>query len=599
MSITAPSLTAQIAGTSFQDRFQALHANAPGQNDSARLYAIFQTWYEYGMHEYPEWATYEGYPGGEDRLTDMSMEAIARRKQEVHWPLDAIATIDRTHLAPGDRTNYDLFRRDLETQIEGQRFAGELMPINQLGGIQQDIPQLMAVMPSARVKDYENMLARLRAVPHAMEQTIALMKEGIARHIVPPSVTMRDVPQQVLNVIPDNPAASAILQPFNDMPASIPEAERTRLREEAHALYRSAIVPAYRSLHQFLISTYLPAARGTIGMSALPDGAAWYGYRVRQTTTTNLSPDAIFDLGMREVKRIRGEMDKVIASTGFKGDFAAFTNYLRTDPMFFYTDSASLLQGYRDICKRADPELIRLFGKLPRLPYGVIAVPAYAEKSQTTAYYNPGSPEAGRPGYFYANTYDLKSRPKWEMEALALHEAVPGHHLQISLAKEMEEVPQFRKNGDYTSFVEGWGLYSESLGEEMGFYRDPYSKFGQLTYEMWRAIRLVLDPGIHVKGWTRQQAIDFFRENSGKAEHDIEVEVDRYIAWPGQATAYKVGELKIKELRHYAEEQLGDKFDIRAFHDHVLGEGAIPLDLLEQRIHAWVDAVKHMKDGER
>jgi uncharacterized protein (DUF885 family) len=285
-------------------------------------------------------------------------------------------------------------------------------------------------------------------------------------------------------------------------------------------------------------------------------------------------------------------MNKVIEQTGFKGSFAEFCQFLRTDPKFFYTDAGSLITAYREVSKRADPELAKLFGKLPRLPYGVLPIPSYAEKSQTTAYYQPGSPKAGRAGYFYANTYALNTRPKWEMEALTLHEAVPGHHLQIALAQEADTLPEFRRHGGYTAFVEGWGLYSESLGEEMGFYKDPYSKFGQLTYEMWRAVRLVVDTGMHQLGWSRQQAIDFFKENSSKMEHDIVVEIDRYIVWPGQALAYKIGELKIKELRRYAREQLGDKFDVRAFHDELLKDGALPLDILEPRMKRWVASVK-------
>jgi prolyl oligopeptidase len=282
-------------------------------------------------------------------------------------------------------------------------------------------------------------------------------------------------------------------------------------------------------------------------------------------------------------------MDRVIEKSAFKGTFQEFANYMRTDPSFFFERAEDLLQVYRDIAKRADPELARLFGKLPRLPYGVRRVPAYAEKSQTTAYYSGGSLEVGRPGYFYANTYDLKSRPKWEMEALTLHEAVPGHHLQIALAQELDGMPEFRKHGGYTAFVEGWGLYAESLGEEMGFYQDPYSKFGQLTYEMWRAIRLVVDTGMHALGWSRQRAIDYFEENAGKAEHDIVVEVDRYIVWPGQALAYKLGELKIKELRARAEKKLGPRFDVRSFHDAVLENAALPLDVLESTMENWLE----------
>jgi uncharacterized protein (DUF885 family) len=309
---------------------------------------------------------------------------------------------------------------------------------------------------------------------------------------------------------------------------------------------------------------------------------------VRQQTTTDLTPEQIHQIGLAEVKRIHGQMEELMAKTGFKGSLQEFFTFLRTDPRFFYDKPEDLLAGYRDIAKRIDPELVKLFGKLPRLPYGVTPVPSYSEKSQTTAYYENGSLAAGRPGWFNANTYDLKSRPKWEMEALTAHEAVPGHHLQLSLAQEMENVPEWRHYDDYTAFTEGWGLYAESLGDEIGLYKDPYSKFGQLTYEMWRAVRLVVDTGMHAKGWTRQQAIDYFKANAGKAEHDIEVEVDRYIVWPGQALAYKIGELKLKELRAEAEKELGAKFDVRAFHDEVLGNGALPLDVLEKNVKAWM-----------
>jgi uncharacterized protein (DUF885 family) len=329
-------------------------------------------------------------------------------------------------------------------------------------------------------------------------------------------------------------------------------------------------------------------------MRDLPDGRAWYAFNARVNASTSLNPRQIHELGLSEVKRIRAEMDKVIAQTGFKGSFGEFLDFMRKDPRFFYTDAADLLRGYRDICKRADPELARLFGKLPRLTYGVLPVPTYAEKSQTTGYYQAGSLEAGRPGYFFANTYALDTRPKWEMEALTLHEAVPGHHLQIALTQEMENVPEFRRHGGYTAFGEGWGLYAESLGTEMGFYKDPYMNFGRLVYEMWRAIRLVVDTGMHDMGWTRQQAIGYFLANASKNEHDVTVEVDRYIVWPGQALAYKIGELKIKELRAYATKELGEKWDVRAFHDQLLRQGALPLDLLEKRTKNWVRVQKRV-----
>jgi uncharacterized protein (DUF885 family) len=355
---------------------------------------------------------------------------------------------------------------------------------------------------------------------------------------------------------------------------------------------KEKVVPAFTKLHEYLVKTYLPGARESIGLGALPDGQAWYAYNARMRTTTTLTPQQIHEIGLSEVKRIRAEMDKVISQTGFKGSFAEFTKFVRTDPQFYYTNADALLTGYRDIAKRIDPELPRLFGKLPRLTYGVKPIPDYAAKSQTSAYYQPGSPAAGRAGNFFANTYALDTRAKWEMECLTLHESVPGHHLQISLAQEMEDAPEFRKHGSYTAFIEGWGLYSESLGDEIGLYKDPYSKYGQLTFEMWRAIRLVVDTGIHSLGWTRQQAIDYFLANTSKSEHEVAVEVDRYIVWPGQALAYKIGQMKIRELRDYATKELGKKFDVRKFHDQVLGNGALPLDVLEARIKEWVKQQK-------
>jgi uncharacterized protein (DUF885 family) len=421
---------------------------------------------------------------------------------------------------------------------------------------------------------------------------MALLDRGLAEGITPPKVTLRDVPAQVESLLVDDPMTSPMLKAFQSFPDAVPGPERERLKREAAAAFTGQVVPAYRKLHGYLVNTYLPAARESIATGDLPNGKAWYAYLAHSYTTTDLTPEQIHQIGLAEVARIRTQMDAQMAATGFKGSFAEFCNFLRTDPRFFYDKPEDLLTGYRDIAKRIDPELVKLFGKLPRLPYGVIPVPAYSEKSQTTAYYEEGSLAAGRPGEFNANTYDLKSRPKWEMEALTSHEAVPGHHLQLALAQELEGVPEWRRYDDYTAFVEGWGLYSESLGGEIGLYKDPYSRFGQLTYEIWRAIRLVVDTGIHTMGWTRQQAIDYFKANSAKAEHDIEVEIDRYIVSPGQALAYKLGELKIKEMRAYAQKELGDRFDIRAFHDHVLGNGAVPLDLLERNIKAWVAEVK-------
>ena len=560
--------------------------------DAVRLHQLFKLDWEHSLHESPEFATEVGYPGLNDRWSDNSLKAVARRKRELRAPIKVIASIKRDKLSVADQLNYDLYKRNYDQAIEGTRFTGEYMQLTQLGGIQQDIARMLDVAPRNTVKDYEDIIARLNGVPTVVDQTLVLLRKGLAAGITPPRITLRDVPQQVKNQLESDPAKSAFLRPFQKFPVEFADADKTRLRLAAELALKERVLPAFTKLHEFIANDYVPGARETIACGDLPDGKAWYEFNARAMTTTKLSPQQIHNIGLSEVARIRAEMDKVITTSGFKGSFNEFLAFLRSDPQFFYTNAADLLRGYRDICKRADPELARLFGKLPRLPYGVKPIPSYAEKSQTTAYYQPGSPDAGRPGYFYANTYDIKTRLTWEMEALSLHEAVPGHHLQIALAQELEDIPNFRKHGHYTAFVEGWGLYSESLGTEMGFYTDPYSNFGRLTYEMWRAIRLVVDTGMHSMGWTRQQAIDYFLANASKNAHDITVEVDRYIVWPGQALAYKIGELKIKELRATATRELGDKFDIREFHDQILGNAAVPLDVLESRIKQWVESKK-------
>jgi len=584
------ALTAQDPRKDFSQRFAAL-ANAATLSDSAKLHRLFVLDWEYTNVAFPENATYVGYPGQNDRWTDLSVAAINRRRSDFRSELQVVRAINRARLNPSDQLSYDIFRRALEEWIEGLRFPGDLLQINQMGGPQTSA-SIIGLMPAANVKDYTDILARLRALPAVIDQTIALLDSGVKRGVTPPRITLRDLPAQVVNAIPDDPLKSALLAPFANFPVGIAAGDRTRLRADAVRAYNEQARPAFQRLQTYLTNTYIPRARETIGMNALPDGAAWYAYNVKVQTTTTRTPREIHDLGLSEVKRIRAQMDSLIRSTGFKGDFAAFITMLRTDPKFFYTDSASLVRGYRDITKRIDPELPKLFGKLPRLPYGVTTIPSYSAPSQTTAYYQGGSPDSHRAGNFFVNTYKLDTRPKWEMEVLTAHEAVPGHHLQIAISQELEGIPEFRRYGGYTAFVEGWALYSESLGPELSLYTDPYSKFGQLTYEMWRAIRLVIDTGIHSMGWSRQQAIDYFKANSAKTENDITVEVDRYIVWPGQALAYKSGELEIKALRKYAEQELGSRFDIRAFHDQILSQGGLPLDVLDTRIRAWVTGLK-------
>lgn len=558
------------------------------KDDAAKLEALYNLQYHHLMREFPEWALYAGYERRYDRWTDDSFAATERRKHELKAFADALATINRGNLSDEWKLNLDLLVYSTNDHLQEDKFPHENLPINQLGGLQQEAPNFLEFHPRKNLQDYEDMLKLLDSIPQKVSNAIAWMRRGLEAKITQPKITMRDVPQQIANLIDLKDEDSPLMLPFAQRPVWMTPEMMQPLRQKALASYRTNAKPAFAKLREFMVNEYIPRCRNDIALRALPKGNEWYLYLVRHHTTTNLTPDEIFDIGMSEVKRIRNSMDSIRRATGFQGTLQEFLNFMRNDPQFFYTDSASLIHGYMVIAKKADAELLKLFRKLPGTPYGVVPVPAYAQKSQTTAYYNQGSLKLGRPGLFFANTYDLPSRPKWEMEALTLHEAVPGHHLQIALAQELENVPELRKEEGYTAFVEGWGLYAESLGETMGFYKDAYSKMGQLTYEMWRSVRLVVDVGMHWKAWTRDQAIEFFEENAGKASHDIEVEVDRYIVWPAQALAYKIGERKIKELRRYAEQELGSSFDIRAFHEVVLGAGALPLDVLEKRVRDWV-----------
>jgi uncharacterized protein (DUF885 family) len=594
--MTAPIALALLcaAASPFEQSLDAVvqrKANAP---ETQRLHELFDLAFTHENVEHPETATFRGVPGQNDRWTDLSPDAIARRKEDARALLRAARSIERSKLAAADQLNYELFLRNAEDDVDEARFPGEFLALSQLSGPQY-LSNVFEVMPAKTARDYLDILARLRGIPSRIAQTQALLARGLAAGVTPPKVVLRDVPAQLEAQTPAEPLQSPLLKPFRKLPETIAPAEREKLQAAAVQVYRERLVPAYTKLREYLVATYLPKSRESVGFAALPDGAAWYAQRVRRETTTKLTPQQIHALGLSEVKRIRGEMDKIIAQTGFKGTFADFSKFLRTDPRFFYTDAQSLVSGYRDIAKRIDPELVKIFGKLPRLTYGVIEIPAFSARSQTTAYYRQGSPEAMRAGSYFVNTYALDTRPKWEMEALTLHESVPGHHLQIALEQELENVPRFRHYTHYVAFTEGWGLYAESLGAELGLYQDPYSRYGQLTYEMWRAIRLVVDTGMHALGWSREQAIDYFKENSAKTEHDITVEIDRYLVMAGQALAYKIGELKIKELRAAAAQELGARFDERAFHDAVLGNGSVPLELLESQVRAFIAREKGQK----
>ncbi len=559
-------------------------ANAP----TLALHKLQDDYWQWRLREFPENSTWLGDKRYNDRLTDLSAAGIERRKADIRRMRDAARAVDGTGLSGQDALSHALLQWELDLAVEGQRFPTEVMMLDQLDGPQLAFPQLSTVTPFETADDYRAYLARLAAYPRYLEQVATLLRSGMSRGWVQPKGPLRGVPGQIDGQLVTDPAKSPLYAPFEKIPASIPAAERTRLQAAGREAIARGILPALTTFRDFIRTSYLPAGTRSIGASTLPDGKAYYAFAIRLNTTTALTADSIHRIGMSEVARIRAEMDSVVKRVQFTGTFNEFLVFLRTDPRFYYTKPEDLLSGYRDISKRVDAELPRLFAELPRNSYGVKPFPDYEAPSQTTARYYPGAEDGSRSGTFMANLYRLDMRPKYEMEALTLHEAVPGHHLQISRGQELRGLPSFRRNAGYTAFVEGWGLYAESLGEAMGFYQDPYSKFGQLTYEMWRACRLVVDTGMHHLGWSRQQAIDFMKANTAKSEQDIAVEVDRYIVWPGQALAYKLGELKIKELRARAERELGPRFDIRLFHNAILDNGALPLDVLDREIDRWI-----------
>jgi uncharacterized protein (DUF885 family) len=457
-ALSAPAFVSAKTPAEWAAEYDSLVRSAGQDDESARLHKFLDTHWSYLMQESPESATYTGYKGLNDRWSDLAPAEIARRKEELKRARAVVRSIHSARLGEDDRLWLELFDRSLSRDEEGLRFPTELLPLSQMNGVQQEIAQTLSIMPGGTVAEFEDMLRRLEKAPLLVRQNLALLQDGLKRGLTVPKITLRDVPQQVLNQVSEDPRKSPAFRRFAEIPSSIPEAEQARLKASALAAITNGLYPAYRELHRFLVDEYLPKARETIACSDLPDGAAWYAHAVRRSTTTDLTPRQIHEIGQAEVKRIRTEMEAIIAKTGFQGTFPEFLTFLRTDKRFYYDTAAGLLAGYRDISKRIDGELPRLFGRLPRLPYGVVPIPTYAEKSQTTAYYQPGAWSFGRPGNFFANTYALETRPKWEMEALTLHEAVPGHHLQIALSQEMEAVPEFQKNSETTVFVEGWAL---------------------------------------------------------------------------------------------------------------------------------------------
>lgn len=568
-----------------------VQSQAPATSSLEQLRNLFEQTWQRRLARSPIMATYLGDTRYNDRWDDMSQEAFEAELEQDNEALRQLRMIDRADLPASEQLNYDLFLRDLEDRIEGAQFHGELMAINQLEGVHL-LGEIVEFTPFNTLKDYENWLSRLQAYDLLVDQNIALLRRGISTRRLRPRIVMRRVLPQIESQLVSRANESVFFKPFESMPESVPEEVAVQLELAAQSIVMDTVVPALRRLHQFLEQEYIPACpENDMGLMHQHRGSEYYGWLVRHHTSTTLTPDAIHEIGLREVERLTSEINVLMRDAGHRGSISRFKEKLSWNPRYRYKKADDLLDAYRAIGKRIDPELPRLFGRLPRTPYGVRAIPEVSESSAPAAYYYPPSADGRRAGYFYANTSKLSTRHGWEMDALTAHEAVPGHHLQMALANELTDVPDFRRLGlELNAFVEGWGLYAESLGTELGLYKNYGARFGRLSFELWRAVRLVVDTGLHAKGWTRRKAREYAAQHVPKSSSEIAVEVDRYIAMPGQALAYKIGAMKIVELRDKAKEKLGPRFDIRDFHDVVLGSGPLPLDLLEQNVDVWIEA---------
>jgi uncharacterized protein (DUF885 family) len=566
---------------------------------SSQLQELFADEWEFRLRKNPLFATYCGDHRFNDKLPLVSEADQERRLAQERAFLDRLLVIDRAALAVREQTNYDIFRRAKENTLAEYEFFTYLMPITHMDGFHTDFPELPDRVPLDTVRDYESYISRLNAFNTYAGGHIELMRSGIRRGFILPAVVAEDIENSIRPHIVPDANQSLLFKPFGKFPDSIGKAEQKRLTHAGAVAIMDSVVPAYQSLLEFVTEEYVPASRSDIAASSLPNGKAFYEHRVRYHTTLyehrvryhttlDMTPQQVHDIGLSEVKRIRREMMQFIGEVGFQGGLEEFIDSLRTDKRFYVDTPEALLKETSFILKKVDGELPGFFKTLPRMPFGIRQVPDYVAPESPSAYYLRPPGDGTRAGFYYVNTYDLNSRPLYMLEALCLHESMPGHHLQIALQQELRDIPAFRRFSGFTAFTEGWALYAEQLGLDMGFYEDPYSNFGRLMLEMWRACRLVVDTGIHYFGWSRQKAIDFMIENTGLPSQNIATEVDRYIVWPGQALAYKIGELKILALRAIAEEKLGTGLDVREFHDVVLGSGSVPLDVLERNVNLWI-----------
>jgi uncharacterized protein (DUF885 family) len=565
------------------------------------LHDFFEREFIAGIEEQPEFGTYLGLDGYDHRVTDLSAAAVARRNARVDSATAELKRFDPARLNRQDRISREVMLETLERAAREKGFYAGLpfgpsdswMRVSSQGGPQFTLPFIVRATRFRTGTDYENYLERLQQLPRQLGQEVDQMRAGMKSGWLPPREAMQRVPAMLEVFAGADVTATPLWKPFADFPAAVPAAERERFAAAGRKVLAEAVHPAFASLKRFMEAEYIPACRAQLGASTLPGGPAYYAHMMRSQTTTALAAEEVHRIGLAEVARIRAEMDRVIAATGFKGTFAEFNTFVHKDKRFVFTKPEDRLRAYRDIAKRADAELPRLFAELPRMPYGIRAMEAF--EGDNSDYYSGPALDGSRAGFFSANVNKLENRPSWEMEATLLHEAVPGHHLQVARAMELGELPRFRRAGGFTAYSEGWALYAESLGFEMGFYKDPYQHFGRLVLEMLRAVRLVIDTGIHAKGWTRQQSIRYFVDNGAGGTDYAEAEVDRYIVLPGQALAYKIGELRIHALKRRAQEALGAKFDVRRFHNAVLDDGALPLTVLEARIDEWINLEKERK----
>ncbi len=578
-----------ISGALLASSFSAM----AGEDYSQWLNDFFQGVQEYRQSQNPVWAAREGDENAKGKLRDVSPEAYAKRKDTLLKLIDELEDIKRENLLEEEQISYDMMMTQLKQEVAEVDFKTYEMPLTAEYGFHAQTTNLSNAFRFRTAEDYKDYIALLGAIPTFFEQNVANMRAGMERGFTVPRAVLDGYSDSIKVYIKEDPTETVWYRPFKSLPESINAEDKEALQQEAAEVIASSVVPQYQAYLTFFEQEYLPAAKKTIAAYDYPNGKAFYQNQIKHYTTLDLTPDEIHEIGLKEVARIRKEMEEVIKTTGFEGSFDDFLHFLRTDEQFYAKTPEELLKEAAYMSKKMDHQLPKFFGKLPRQPYGVVPVPAEIAPKYTTGRYSGAPIDSDRAGEYWVNTYALEKRPLYNLEALTLHEAVPGHHLQTALAQELTDLPKFRQNTYISAFGEGWGLYSEKLGLEAGFYEDPYSNFGRLTYEMWRAMRLVVDTGMHAKGWSREKAIDMMASNTALSTHNVRTEIDRYISWPAQALSYKLGELKILELREKAEKELGENFDIRKFHDAVLSNGSIPLSVLEDQIHQFIEEEKN------